>query len=789
MSSASPAFAPPPESFVRQAGSGQHLPFATPASASVAGRKLSESKHQRRAAEPPLREGAPNVLIVMLDDAGFAHPDSFGGEINTPTLTRLAQTGISYNAFHNCGVCSPTRASLLTGRNAHRVGYGHIAEYASDWDGYVGTIPKSAGTIAEVLQAWGYSTAAFGKWHNTSPLSSTQMGPFDRWPTGHGFEHFYGFLGGETSQFDPRLVLNTAFVEPPQKDDYHLTEDMAEKAIDWLRAHEALRADKPFMMYWAPGAVHGPHHVLSKWSDKYKGRFDEGWDAYRERVFQRQKSMGWIPESAELTPRPDTLASWDSIPPEERAFQTRLMEVYAGFLEHTDAQLGKVIDELERLGVRDNTLVFFVFSDNGGSAEGQNGTISELLAQNRVKTDISEHLAVLDSVGGSQALGGPKTWPMYHAGWAWAGSTPFQSTKLIAAHFGGTRTPLVVSWPKGIKPDTTPRPQFHHVNDIAPTIYDILGIQAPLSIHGVHQDSLDGISMRYTFGDAAAQGRKGAQYFEVGGSRMIHHDGWTAGVFGPRVPWRTVNPGIAQWDPDRDVWELYCLDEDYSQANDLAHRETEKLVQLKEIFSIQAGINQVYPIGALRWIQQHPKDRITPTTTQWHFPGRVARIPEYAAPNVRARSYHATIEIDGDADTSGVLYALGGFSGGTCLYIDQGCLAFEYNMLGLRRYQARSPRLTLPPGQHRIEVQFEMAPGDAQSRPATASLSVNGKKVASVSVAETVAENFSYSETFDVGCDLGSPVASEYFDRAPFAFTGVIRDLRIRYTDEAGEPS
>lgn len=764
-------------------GQGSHLPFPAPPSASVAGRKLSESTHVRRKAAAPLSADAPNVLIVMLDDAGFAHPDTFGGEIHTPTLTRLARTGITYNAFHNCGVCSPTRAALLTGRNAHRVGYGHISEYATDWDGYVGTIPRCAGTVAEVLRAWGYNTAAFGKWHNTPANLTTQMGPFDRWPTGHGFDHFYGFLGGESSQYEPRLVENTTLIEPPQGQGHHLSEDLADKACRWLRRHCAITPDKPFLMYWAPGAVHGPHHVFQEWTDRYRGRFDAGWDAYRERVFARQKAMGWIPGTTELTPRPETLAGWDSIPEAERPFQLRLMEVYAGFLEHTDAQIGKVIDELERLQLqlRDNTIVFFVFSDNGGSAEGQNGTVVELLAQNRVPTQISQHLELLEGLGGLDALGGRKTDNMYHAGWAWAGSTPFQSTKLIAAHFGGTRTPLVVSWPKGIRPDAVPRPQFHHVNDIVPTLYDILGITPPVELNGVPQDSLDGVSMAYTFADPQARGRKGTQYFEVAGSRMVHHAGWTAGVFGPRIPWVAgPTPGLAAWDPDEDVWELYHVERDYAQAHDLAQAQPQKLAQLKEIFAVQAGINQVYPLGAIYQLTLKPQDRLGSTKKAWRFSGDTVRIPESCAPDIKTRSHVATVDATlGDA-ACGVLYALGGFNGGICLYLDDGYLAYEYNMLGMYRYKARS-RARIGAARHAIEVEFTMGEGTAPSRGARAVLRVDGAQVASCAIGVTVPAAFSACETFDVGCDLGSPVASEYFDRAPFRCDAQIHELRLRY--------
>ena len=457
---------------------GSVLPFQPAPSASLAAPRLQDSKHQRRVEQNHLPKNAPNILIILLDDVGFGLADTYGGPIHTPTLSRIANEGISYNAFHTTAICSPTRAALLTGRNHQRVGSGTIAERAVDWDGYTGVIPRTSATLPKVLGAYGYKTAAFGKWHNTPATETTAMGPFTLWPTGEGigFDYFYGFLAGETSQWEPRLVENFNTIEPPHDEKYHLSEDMADKAITWMRKHRAFAPDKPFLMYWAPGAGHGPHHIFKEWADKYKGQFDDGWDALRERTFKRQQELGWIPAGTKLTPRAESMAGWDSIPESERPFQRRLMEVFAGFVEHVDTQAGKVIDELDRLGIRDNTIVIYIFGDNGSSAEGQNGSISELLAQNQIPNTVQQQLEALDKLGGLDALGGPKVDNMYHAGWAWAGDTPFQYTKLIASHFGGTRNPLAISWPASIKPDKTPRPQFHHVNDIAPTIYDILDI-------------------------------------------------------------------------------------------------------------------------------------------------------------------------------------------------------------------------------------------------------------------------------------------------------------------------
>lgn len=569
---------------------GSILPFPPAASASIAGPTIQESTMRRRTEPTRLGPAAPNVLIVLLDDVGFGIPDTFGGEVRTPTLTRLRNAGIAYNAFHTTSICSPTRAALLTGRNHHRVGNGTIAERATDFEGYTGVIPKTSAAIAEVLHHYGYKSAAFGKWHNTPANQTTAMGPFDRWPTGHGFDYFYGFIAGETSQWEPRLYENTTPIEPPHRKGYHLTEDMVDQAISWLRKHQTFSPDRPFLMYWAPGAVHGPHHVSREWSDRYRGRFDDGWDRYRERTFRRQKELGWIPADAKLTPRPEALAAWDSIPNAERPFQRRLMEVFAGFVEHTDVQVGKLVDGLDELGLRQNTIIFYIWGDNGSSAEGQRGTVSELLAQNNIPNSVGQQLAALEQLGGLDVLGGPNVDNMYHAGWAWAGGTPFRSTKLVAAHFGGTRNPMVIAWPAGIKPDRTPRTQFHHVNDIAPTLYEVIGIMAPDEVNGFKQDPIDGVSLAYTFADATAKGRKTTQYFENNASRGLYHDGWFACTFGPFVPWDT--PGTAarlrDWDANQDEWQLYDLSKDFTQADDLAASEPVRLARMKDLFLAEA---------------------------------------------------------------------------------------------------------------------------------------------------------------------------------------------------------
>jgi len=755
---------------------GRVLPFPPVPSASVAGPTIQESKMTWRKEPRRLPPDAPNILIVLLDDVGFGQADTFGGEIRTPTLTRLWNTGIAYNAFHTTSICSPTHAALLTGRNHHRVGNGTIAERASDFDGYTGVIPQTSATLPEVLRHYGFKSAAFGKWHNTPARQTTAMGPFDRWPTGHGFDYFYGFLAGETSQYEPRLYENLNPIEPPHAERYHLTEDMADKALTWLRRHQAFSPDKPFLLYWAPGAAHGPHHIFAEWADRYRGKFDDGWDAYRQRVFARQREMGWIPATAQLTPRDPTMASWDSIPETERPFQRRLMEVYAGFVEHTDAQVGKLVDGLESMGLRENTLVLYIWGDNGASAEGQRGSISELLAQNNIPNTIDQQLATLAELGGLSALGGPGTDNMYHAGWAWAGNAPFRSTKLAAAHFGGTRNPLVVSWPRGIRPDKTPRPQFHHVNDVAATLYEVLGIPAPERVDGFAQDPLDGVSMAYTFADADAAGRKRTQYFENNASRGIYHDGWFACAFGPFLPWDTPASlaRLKNWNAEQDQWELFDLTRDFSQATDLADEQPERLRRLQQLFMDEARENHVLPIGGGMWTRYHPEDVVRPPYASWRLDDATIRMPEFAAPPLGKRSNRVRIEVETAADSSGVLYALGGSSGGVALYLDEGRLVYEYNMLLIERTIARSAE-SLSPGRHVIEVEESIPkPGG----PARVVLQVDGRKAAETTVNRCVLA-FTASETLDVGVDLGAPVSRRYAARAPFRFSGRIDRMDV----------
>lgn len=763
---------------------GAVLPFPPVGSGSVAGRTLQESTYSPRPVPRRLHDDAPNVVIVLIDDAGPGLPSTFGGEVTTATLDRICGQGVSYNRFHTTAMCSPTRASLLTGRNHHEIGNGQIAELANDWDGYAGKIPASSATAAEVLKQYGYATSAFGKWHNTPAEQTTAAGPFENWPTGLGFEYFYGFLAGEASQYEPNLVRNTTVVAPPRtpEEGYHLSEDLADDAISWLRRHKAFNADKPFFMYWASGCLHGPHHIMKEWADKYAGKFDDGWDAYRQRVFERAKTKGWIPQDCSLTERDETLTAWDDIPEDEKPFQRRLMEVAAGYAEHVDVQVGRIADELETLGYADNTLFFYIWGDNGSSGEGQNGTISELLAQNGIPTTVRQHIDALDALGGLDVLGSPLVDNQYHAGWAWAGSTPYKGMKLLASHLGGTRNPMVVRWPAKIAADPAPRDVFLHCNDVVPTIYEVVGIEAPQTVHGQPQLPLAGASFARTLADRNAPGGKKTQYFEIMGSRAIYHDGWMASARGPRLPWVPGQPpGIATWTPDADVWELYNLDEDWTQARDLAAQLPDKLAQLREVFMVEAARNAVLPIGGGLWVPvYHPELRIAPPYTEWDFTGDTVRMPEFCAPALGNKNNVVTIDADVPADANGVLYALGAGAGGLTCYFDDGHLCYEYNLFILSRSKIRSAT-KVPPGRAIITVTTQYA----EPRPAgplDITVDVNGDIVAEGQVPVSAPLLFTANDCLDIGTCLGSPVSLDYRERAPFPFEGHIHRVRVAYT-------
>lgn len=767
----------------KTAPTGPALPFPPVASASRAGRSLLDSEHAWRDSASPLGDGAPNIVIFMTDDAGCANGSPFGGPIQLPTMQRVLDMGVGYNRFHTTAMCSPTRACVLTGRNHHAVGFGQIPEYATDFDGYVGVIPRSAATIAEVLGAYGYGTAAFGKWHNTPIDHVNRNGPFDRWPTGHGFDYFYGFVAAETSQYEPRLFENTTPIEPPDGPGYHLTEDLADKAVAYLRRRRNTAPDQPAFIYFTPGAVHGPHHIPAEWADKYAGVFDDGWEALRDRTYAAQQALGWIPDSAELTPIDDTMQRWEDVPAEHRRFQARLMEVYAGFAEHTDHQYGKVLDELERVGELDNTLIFYVNSDNGASAEGLFGSIAEILCHNGLNVPVGEQLEVLDrDYGGLDALGTELVDNHYHAAWAWATDTPFKSTKLVAAHFGGTRTPLALAWPQRLGHDPVPRHQFHHVIDLAATIYDALGIEPPTHVDGIEQKPIDGVSLLPAAFDREAESGHTTQYFEIMGSRGIYHEGWFACAFGPRNPWDPQHNRLRGWDPDEDEWELYDLQADYSQAHDLAAQEPGRLAELRQKFDEHAEANQVFPIGGGLLTSVFRPDLMKSTAlSEWVFNADDDRIAEAMAPKfLSGYSSESVVRFTGGPDDSGVLFCVGGITGGFTVYMDDGVLTAEYNTSGIERTTARAGS-KLQSGAH--EAIIELAMESKRYRcPALLTIELDGVSVASARIERTVPALFSFSETFDVGKDLGSPVSLAYAARKPFEFSGTIETVRCSYS-------
>lgn len=603
-----------------------------------------------------------------------------------------------------------------------------------------------------------------------------------------GFSLFYGFMAGETGQFYPRLFRNNVPIEPPfsPEEGYHLTEDLANQTIKFIRNNRAYTPDRPFFIYFAPGATHGPLQVPLGWADKYKGKFDMGWEALRETTYQKQKAMGWIPSNAQLTPIDPTMIKWADIPANQTAFQVRLMEIYAGFLEHTDTQTLKILDELNAQGLTNNTLIIYIFADNGASAEGLFGTLAELLAHNAIPTSVDEQIEILDrKFGGLDALGTKRLDSLYHASWAWAGDTPFKSTKLVAAHFGGTRTPLVISWPKVIKPDTIPRSQFHHVIDVVPTIYEAVGIKSPPAVEGVAQQKIDGVSMVYSWHNASAEGRRREQYFEVMGSRGIYRDGWFAGTLGPRIPWHPNGTRLDEWDPDTDVWELYDLEADYSQAVDLALEMPDKLVEMKSFFSVQAALNDALPIGAgLYTIHYHPDEAPKSPLTEWNLYEGQVRAAESNAPLFRSGfSSLATAHVELPPGASGVIFCVGGTGGGFTVYMDHGYLYAEYFATGIFNYTVVSA-VPIAAGPAKIEVELIFDEKKARS-PAEITLCANGAVVGKGRALLSCPIAMDASETFDVGTDLGSPVSLRYEDRLPFEFEGKISSLNIKYINRS----
>ena len=725
-------------------------------------------------AGPVAPKGAPNVLLIMTDDVGFAASSTFGGPVPTPTFDALAANGLRYNQFHTTALCSPTRAALLTGRNSHSVGSGVITEFATPQPGYSSVIPKSAATIGQVLRDNGYSTSWFGKTHNTPDWESGPSGPFDHWPTGLGFDYFYGFNGGDTNQWAPALVENTTMVEPPtQNPSYILDKDLADHAIDWLHQQHATQPDKPFLMYFAPGTSHAPHHAPKVWIERFKGQFDQGWDKMREESFARQKAAGVIPADTVLTPRPKEIPAWDSLTPQQQHLYAHMMEVYAAALAHCDDQLGRVMADLAASGQLQNTIVIYIQGDNGASGEGgPQGTTNEILKFN----GFPESLDFLQSQ--YDELGGPKSFNHYPVGWAWAMNTPFQWTKQIASHFGGTRNGMVLSWPGHIQDPGHVRSQFSHVIDIAPTLYDAIGIKPPATVGGVKQQPLEGHSLLATLNPATPAAPR-TQYFEMLGNRAIYQNGWIASTTPKRAPWVFSAEGA---DPETLNWELYDVEEDFSQAHDLAAADPKRLAALKALFTREAKAHQVLPLNgdvAGRFsmaLRPYPLNGKTDLT---FYPGP-ARYTNGSFPDIKNRSWSLTAKLaSADAATRGVIVTQGGLFGGWGLIVREGKPAFVYrNTNQPKDLFVVEATQALSPGAHAITVDFAYD-GGGIGRGGLVSLKVDGVEKASARLPRTVAVSFSL-EGASIGHDTGTALTDDY--KVPGSFSGVIDrvDFKLR---------
>ena len=766
------------------------LPAPEPRFGGVIGRKASESRPDfPKAMAAP--KGAPNILLILTDDTGFGASSTFGGPIPTPTLDRVAARGIRYNNFHTTALCSPTRAALLTGRNHHSVGFGNISEFATGYPGYDSILPKSAGTIGNILVNNGYNTSWFGKNHLIPDWLQSPDGPFDQWAGGLGFEYFYGFLGGDTDNWHPALFENTKPVLPPVGDpNYILIHDMGDRAINWIHTQHAIAPDKPFLMYFAPGNGHAPHHASKDWIAKFKGQFDQGWDRQREITLANQKRLGIVPADTVLTLRPKDIPAWDSLNADQKKVYARMMEVYAAAVAQSDYEIGRVIDSLAESGQLDNTLVIYIEGDNGASGEGTlEGTTNEL-GGNLEAESLAFKVSMMD------ALGSDRTYNHYPVGWAHAMDTPFQWTKQVASHFGGTRNGIAISWPKRIAARGEIRSQFHHVIDIVPTILEEVGVQAPLVLNGVTQMPFEGVSMAYTFDDAKAATRHTSQYFEIVGNRGLYDDGWIASTTPLRPPWMVTG---AEPDPDDFPWELYNVTKDFSQSNDLAKEDPKKLSDLQARFLIEAAKHNVLPIDSSFADRANPALRPgfnTGRTDFVYYPGMV-RIPEANAPDIKNKSFHIAADVEipqGGAD--GILVTQGGRFGGWGLLVldDKPMFAYAFSNQDGDKYPNQKKSKTriaggekLTPGKHIISFDFAYD-GGGIGKGGRGELRVDDIKVAEGRFEKTIPFRFSLDESFDVGQDTGSPVIDEYDAKMPFEFSGTLYKVEVKLGDDQLSP-
>jgi arylsulfatase A-like enzyme len=726
-------------------------------------------------------KGAPNVLLILTDDVGFGASSTFGGPIPTPTFDQLAKVGLRYNTFHTTALCSPTRSALITGRNHHTNATGVITEMGTGFPGYNSLMPKSSGTVGEILKQNGYNTSWFGKNHNVPDWQTSQAGPFDLWPTALGFEYFYGFIGGDTDQWHSAIFEGTKPIEAEEQrgpNPKHFDELMADKAIAWIRQQNSLAPDKPFFVYYAPGLTHAPHHAPKEWIAKFKGQFDQGWDKLREETFTRQKQMGVIPANTQLTARPKEIPAWDSLSADQKRLYAHMMEVYAGSLAYVDSNIGRVIKAVEETGELDNTLIVYIQGDNGASGEGTlQGLANEVgVAGNGVEETLPYLLSIIDD------LGGPTTYNHYPVGWAHAMDTPFQWTKQVASHFGGTRNDLVISWPKRIKQTGELRSQFSSVIDIAPTILEAAGVKAPTMINGVKQTPIEGFSLVYSFDNAKASTRHKSQYFELMGNRGIYDNGWMANTTPLKLPWAKVSLDAPTPNPDDFQWELYHVAEDFSQANNLAAQNPAKLKELQAAFEREAKKYNVYPLDSS--LAERMDVRLRPSLTRGrstftYYPNTV-RVPEGAAPDLKNKSYTVTAEVEIPADgADGVLITQGGRFGGWGMILLDGKPQFVHAFSNQPQHKYRvASNEKLTPGKHAIKFDFKYdGPGYGKSGVGT--LSVDGKDVAKGKIERTIPTRFSLDETLDVGEDTGTPVVEDYVDKMPFKFTGILKKVVI----------
>lgn len=720
--------------------------------------------------------GAPNVVLILLDDVGFGQFSTFGGGVPSPTMDRLAAEGLRYNHFHTTALCSPTRAALITGRNHHSASFAGITELATGYDGYCCVLPRDCGTIGEVLRQNGYMTAWIGKNHNTPTWELSAAGPFDRWANGLGFDYFYGFNAGDMNHWNPLLFENRDLVPASDDPEYHLTEDLADKAIAWARRAKSIAPDRPYFLYVAPGATHAPHQAPQAWIDKFKGQFDMGWDAYREQTLERQKKLGVVPADTDLTERSPGLPAWEGLEPDQKAVYARMMEVFAAYGAQVDAAMGRVIDAVKALPDADNTIILYIAGDNGSSAEGGlEGSLNENLFFNGFPEKWQDNFVVMHE------LGGPKHFNHFPSSWAHAMNTPFQWTKQVASHFGGTRNPLIVSWPEKIKDKGGLREQFLHVIDIVPTLYEACGITAPRVLNGIPQKDIEGISFAFSFEDGSAPSRRRTQYFELAYNRGLYHEGWMASApsFAPWIPTRPTD-----WSPDKQVWELYKLDGDFSQAHDVAADHPEKLRELQDLWWVEAARYSVLPLDWRGTIRMNAEAMGRPNlvgkrTQVTYYPGMVA-LPDAACLPMLNKSWKITAQVEVPANAEGMIITQGGSEGGYGLYMREGKPAFVYNFLGQER-PVFSAEKALPPGKAHIEVRFDYD-GGGMGKGGKVTLTVDGTAVASGRLERTVPIQFSIGEGLDVGLDTGSAVDWSY--TLPFRFTGTIDHVDVEIYPE-----